>query len=318
MTNLEEALVSVIVPAYNAEYSIGRCLNSLTKQTIPIEIIVVDDGSTDNTEQICKQYSNEFSNIIYIRKENGGVSSARNLGLSHATGKYIGFVDSDDYVAEKMFEHMSDSLENDDSQVISIVYPEILPNHKRKIVKDRREIIKDIVCSTEVRGYPWNKLFRKDLIDKAHLRFDTTIHVMEDKLFCLQYMDSVTANGGGTELNEKLYYYDEHEQESKKSYGIERHYNLTRYTTGFEACKSILKLGCISNDEELRNIQLAITAKHCVQISRACIREGQDYKQLQEFSKNLKNIVFTSRYLSTKEKIGWVVLQYFPTLLKFV
>ena len=91
--------VSVIVPVYNVEKYITKCLTSLINQTLDdIEIIIVNDGSTDNSEQIVKQFKRSHNNIIYVTKENGGLSSARNFGLIYATGEYIAFLDSDDYV----------------------------------------------------------------------------------------------------------------------------------------------------------------------------------------------------------------------------
>lgn len=93
--------ISVIVPLYNVEKYIINCISSLTNQTYQnIEIILIDDGSTDNSGRICKKLAQEDHRIIYLRKENGGVSSARNLGLQYATGSYIGFVDSDDYISK--------------------------------------------------------------------------------------------------------------------------------------------------------------------------------------------------------------------------
>ena len=92
--------VSVIVPVYNTENFLERCLNSLVNQTLnDMEIIVVNDGSTDASQEIIDRFANDFPNIIRAyRKKNGGLSSARNYGLDKATGEYIGFIDSDDYV----------------------------------------------------------------------------------------------------------------------------------------------------------------------------------------------------------------------------
>ena len=91
--------VSVIVPVYNVEKYITRCLTSLINQTLDdLEIILVNDGSTDNSVAIIREYKRQHDNIILVEKENGGLSSARNFGLVYATGEYIAFLDSDDYV----------------------------------------------------------------------------------------------------------------------------------------------------------------------------------------------------------------------------
>lgn len=194
MINIDEPLVSVIVPVYNGANCIKRCLDSLLNQTIPVEIIVVDDGSTDNTNSICENYSVLNQNIRYVRKNNGGVSSARNVGLSNVTGKYVGFVDSDDCVSPLMFELLAKPLEDDESLSISIVCQGASETDEAQKTMSHREIVRDILCSSNVRGYPWNKLFRKRIIDNSKLTFSADIHVMEDKLFCLQYMNA--ADGG--------------------------------------------------------------------------------------------------------------------------
>lgn len=99
--------VSVIVPVYNVEKYLARCLDSLVNQTLEdIEIIIVNDGSTDNSENIIKQYLKKYSNIKYFRKANGGLSDARNHGLKYAKGDYVAFVDSDDYVDNTIYEKM--------------------------------------------------------------------------------------------------------------------------------------------------------------------------------------------------------------------
>ncbi len=100
-------LISVIIPCFNVEKYINRCLESVLRQTYQrLEIILVDDGSTDCTGSICGRYSKENEKIKVIHKENGGASSARNLGMMHATGKYIGFVDSDDWISDDFYSYL--------------------------------------------------------------------------------------------------------------------------------------------------------------------------------------------------------------------
>ena len=102
---MDEKLVSVIIPAYNIEDYIGRCLDSVLSQTYKnLEIIVIDDGSSDRTGEILDDYEKKNHRMKVIHKENGGVSSARNIGIDRANGDYIGFVDGDDRVDPKLFE----------------------------------------------------------------------------------------------------------------------------------------------------------------------------------------------------------------------
>ena len=108
MMNMENKIaISVIVPVYNAEAHLRKCLNSILHQTFKnIEVIVVNDGSTDSSGEICDQYAKEDKRIKIIHQEKKGVSAARNMGVSQAQGTFIGFVDGDDYLDQKMYEKL--------------------------------------------------------------------------------------------------------------------------------------------------------------------------------------------------------------------
>ncbi len=120
--------ISVIVPAYNIEGLLEKCINSLADQDYPkelLQIIIVDDGSTDNTGRIADELSAKYSNVTAIHKENGGSSSARNAGLDIATGEYVGFVDSDDFVSPQMYRELANAANVHDSDMVQISRDEI-------------------------------------------------------------------------------------------------------------------------------------------------------------------------------------------------
>src|SRR5690625_188058 len=111
--------ISIIVPVYNAEKYIERCLKSILNQRYTnLEIIIVDDGSTDNSSKICIDYEKQYKNIIYVKKENEGPGPARNLGIRLASGDYIGFVDSDDFIHKDMYYNMIKELEKHDADIV--------------------------------------------------------------------------------------------------------------------------------------------------------------------------------------------------------
>lgn len=157
--------VSVIVPVYNVFKYLDKCLDSLEKQTLKeLEVIIVNDGSPDDSQKIIDQYVMRNSNMKCYIKENGGLSDARNYGLQYASGEYIAFLDSDDYVSEEMYEKMYDKAKqkNYDMVVCNINY--LYPS-KKKVVSSG--IKKD---TTNIKAvYPtihpaaWNKLFKKEL-----------------------------------------------------------------------------------------------------------------------------------------------------------
>lgn len=131
-----EAKISVIIPIYNTEVYLRQCIDSVIQQTWKnLEIILVDDGSTDRCLQICEEYKKRDERIVVIHKENGGLSSARNAGLSAATGEYVGFVDSDDWISKGMYEHLVQAIEKTGSQ-IAITNMEEMYEYEQKYVNN--------------------------------------------------------------------------------------------------------------------------------------------------------------------------------------
>ena len=164
--------VSIIVPVYNVEKYINKCLNSLVNQTLKdIEIIVVNDGTKDNSQKIIDKYAKKYKNVKSYIKENGGLSSARNYGLKYAHGEYIGFVDSDDYVELDMYEKMYNKAvsENLDLVVCNLNYV-----YGDKIKQAFSKVKSDISTKKEIKKmmldfYPvaWNKIYKKELFNNG-------------------------------------------------------------------------------------------------------------------------------------------------------
>lgn len=190
---MEDIIISVIVPAYNIDTYIGRCLESLMKQTYTnLEIIVVDDGSTDKTGEVIEKYAVMDRRITPIHKKNGGVSSARLTGIDRATGLYIGFVDGDDYVEPEMFEHLLSNAVQYHADIAHCGYKMIFPNGhidyyyntKKLIMQNNMTGLKDLVSGVFVEPGLWNKLFSKRLFDNLseHEQIITSVKINEDLL----------------------------------------------------------------------------------------------------------------------------------------
>lgn len=185
-------LISIIVPIYNAEKNLRRCLDSIKNQTFKdIEVILVNDGSKDGSGKICDEYVQKDNRFKVIHKDNNGVSAARNDGLKIANGKYIGFVDADDWLEPNMFESLYDLIikynadiamcgyviERQDGSLINC------PNESKIYKMSRYEALNNL---TNFKGYLWNKLFSTELIKKNKIFFDEDVHFCEDLLFCSQ------------------------------------------------------------------------------------------------------------------------------------
>lgn len=182
-----EPLISIIVPVYNVERYISRCIESLINQTyINIEIILVDDGSTDNSYNICEKYAKEDLRVKLFHKKNGGVSSARNIGLKNAKGEYITFVDSDDWVKDDMIEHLLKKL-NDNNVDISICTCIVATNESMWDPNEGREDCliteKEAIKRLLYKEYcvVWGTLFSRNVIEGIFFREDISNN--EDSYF---------------------------------------------------------------------------------------------------------------------------------------
>lgn len=187
-------MISIIVPVYNVSAYIGKCLDSLTEQTYQnVEIIVVDDGSTDNSGEICNQYMKKFPDKIRcIHTKNHGLSAARNVGINYANGKYIAFVDSDDWVEPEMFEILLHNLIENDADISSCGMKVDYDEEKKMLYKttnicncEQRELFANILDNSKVYGYVCNKLFIRSKI--GNVRFDENLMSCEDMDFTVRY-----------------------------------------------------------------------------------------------------------------------------------
>ena len=191
-------LISIIVPAYNVEKTLCRCIDSILNQNLQdFEILLVDDGSTDNTPEICDEYKDRDARVRVFHKPNGGVSSARNYGLGNANGKWIAFCDSDDFVYKDWLDNFNakDNMRYDIvCQGIKIEYitGEIIQvSHDEKLERTS-DIVKliDELNKQGVFGYPVTKLFKRELIEFSDcpLRFNIEYDFMEDEDFICRYL----------------------------------------------------------------------------------------------------------------------------------
>ena len=186
-------LVSIIVPIYNKEKFLHKLIDSIINQTYKnIEIILVDDGSLDNSLNICYEYNDD--RIKVISKKNGGVSSARNIGLDNASGDYIAFIDGDDYVDSNYIYKLVSNIK--DYDICECSYNKVDEDYKiidrcilkNEVIDDNYKIIEDYLNYKNTNDFLWNKLFKKDVIND--IRFDN-YKCSEDFYFILKVLNNV-------------------------------------------------------------------------------------------------------------------------------
>ncbi len=215
--------VSIVVPVYKAEKYLSKCVESLVSQTLSeIEIILVNDGSPDNSGKVCDELAETDSRIKVIHKENGGVSSARNCGIEEALGEYILFVDSDDWVEKDYAQTLYECKERfPSSQVIcgfrtvsdysgTLIANWLFESEGETVLPLSRYM--DLVDAWLAQS-PCNKLFSKKIIDKGNIRFEETLSLGEDMIFDIEYYQ-LCGNCDIICINRPLYNYIRTEKES--------------------------------------------------------------------------------------------------------
>lgn len=202
-------LISIIVPIYNAENTLKRCVDSILKQTFcDWELLLVDDGSIDRTNEICDEYAMKDKRIKVFHKKNGGVCSARNLGIENAKGVWIAFCDSDDYVYNNWLNLFVDNLSNGISFIVQFfkIPGKDKYNHLHKVIS-YNDIYAGLyeMYNQKILGYVCNKLLNAQIINSNHIRFNENFRFREDEDFILrylQYSDSFTI------IYDGAYFYD--------------------------------------------------------------------------------------------------------------
>lgn len=228
-----EIKVTIIIPVHNAERYIDNCINSVIAQDYPNwELILVDDGSSDHSVEICDNYSNLDKRVKVKHQKNGGVSSARNAGLEMASGEWITFVDADDSIKINYLSSFISKI-NEKVDYISFAFENMNCNSKPEICS---------LCSNNALNglfesgsfkymQPWSKFFKKSIIENLHLRFDTKLNIGEDKLFILQYL---IATSECVFDNNNLYNYNDGIGLSTKHYSP-----IIEYDLAFKTHKAI-------------------------------------------------------------------------------
>lgn len=191
--------ISVIIPVYNSEKYLYRCLQSLKQQDNfnDLEVIIINDGSTDNSLKIISKFKKENKNVIVKTIKNSGVSKARNEGINLASSKYISFLDSDDYIEPGYYTSVLNFLNNKEDYLIVFGYTVKYENSNIKIKKSinnskilmREEIIDCFLSSNEIGPNVWNKLFLTKIAKE--IKFDENIKIAEDKWFVFQYLTKI-------------------------------------------------------------------------------------------------------------------------------
>lgn len=260
--------VSIIIPVYNGEKYIEKCLKSVMQQTYKdIEIIVINDGSKDNTNKIIQAYKEKDKRILYLVQENRGVSASRNKAIQKATGEYIVFVDADDTINEDYVEVLVQTIEKENVDIVACGYTDISiygvlklnDFYKGNVLLSKNDFINDIFIG--VGGTLWGKIFKNKIIRENNIKMNEEIFMCEDMLFVLEYATKCTSFGA---VKENLYYYNRINDNSISSKINFTYYN--NFITVIKLIEDILESNKYSRDfidnilsQRIKSISLNLT-----------------------------------------------------------
>lgn len=232
--------ISIIIPVYNAESYLSQCLDSIINQTYKnLEIILINSASTDSSGIICDAYAAKYNHIRVYHSKISGVSIARNIGLKHATGKFIAFVDSDDYISPNMYESLYYAINETNVDIVVCGFYRDIQGIQHKI-NNESEISNGILSTADLLRYAldrsnheafciylWNKLYKADIIQKNNIRFDEKINYGEDTLFYVELV--IKSKAIGTYLNKPLCFYRirDNQTTATKSISLRKHTLIT-------------------------------------------------------------------------------------------
>ena len=296
-------LITVIIPIYNVEKYLKKCLDSVINQTYNnLEIILIDDGSTDDSGLICDKYSKEDSRIIVEHIKNAGVSNARNIGIKKAKGEYITFVDSDDYIELNMYEKMISVIANNE-------YPDIIScgffseNEQKDFLANSNETLNEVdilnnniafkeIFTDKIGAYIWNKLFKKNIIVLNSLLFDKRISYGEDLLFLCHFVDYSKKICC---MKEKLYHH------IKRKDSITNTKFNKKLLSILDAYSKVEKIGKKKYNDSIENIIISKSFVICNLIYKIFVTEKIKYKrELEELRQILKED--KKNYIKLKKK----------------
>lgn len=316
----EKPLVSVIVPIYNVERYLSKCIDSIIKQDYEkIEIILVCDGSPDSSLSICEKYKKIDKRIVVIDKKNGGVSSARNYGLRDSSGKYVIFVDADDWLESNFISYMVSLIENESCDfglsLNSIKSEKVRLNQQEEVKVISPVEATALLISTRVDVGCWNKIYKRELLIENNIFFDEKQYYGEGLLF----ITTVAQLAKKTFVtNKELYHYRQDNLSSAT-----KKYNFDKYINGAKSL-DIIRGNLMYNDESI-NKQLNIhyclffcNAIYDTYVNKEVRTNLEQYKYWKKEVKKYFKLISKYKEITIKRKIFiWMILVC-PKLLYFI
>ncbi|MBR2289906.1 MAG: glycosyltransferase [Clostridia bacterium] len=311
--------LSIIIPVYNMSQYLNRCLESLENQTIfgELEVIIVNDGSTDNSLAICENFKKRHNNVKLFTKENGGVCSARNYGLDRATSDFICFLDSDDYVDYKYYEFLFNLMTVEDYDIaiagLSFDYDGNLKRNRKGIsikLNDNLSILKAFLSGKIISSNMTDKIFKSKIA--KNIAFVEGKRVGEDMYYIYNYLKEVTS--ANIDTNYRGYFYYQNSSSTMHSKKYEAFYDTVDLSKRM--------VDDYKEGDELYKYAEAHFIHECCKYKEYCFNinnTSQDFTDKMKYVNDKirkYNLLRACGYLSHRQFIGLFLMKYFPNIYK--
>ncbi len=292
--------ISIIVPVWNAENFLNKCVNSIRNQTYKnLEIILVDDGSSDSSYELCLKYAEQDERIVVYHKENGGQASARNFAIEHATGNFIGFVDDDDWIYPEMYEKLHKYLLEFNADVArcddcSDEAEEPIREIKLKITE--KEEFFGMLFQDIWGGHVTDRLFKREVVGQSRFPYSKTI---EDMRFMRSLLPKINKE---VSTSEKLYFYTIRDDSTSFVYAknyVNSYERALEFQDRYQEAKKLYP-------QYSRLLLCKATTFSCGTIRilwRNRIKYNKEYKKMLKFLKDNKKFIFATREIGIKYKL---------------
>ena len=315
-----KVLVSIIIPVYNVEKYLETCIESCFYQDYDnIEIIAINDGSTDSSNKILDRLAKKDHRLIVVTRNNGGVSSARNQGLSMANGEYIVFVDADDYLSNDAISYMLEVVEKTKAEfgIMKNCFNSQDQNQIESIIKSiSNEYAIELLLGLSMELGCWNKIYLKDMLKKNKILFDEKSFYGEGLQFILDVAQKANKIGLGTKC---VYYYRKNNLSSATS-----RFNYQKFDNGEKSLMKVKeKLGIVSNRiDDIWKFHYTMFAQSALVSCIINKKNLDDYKSIykkwkRKFTTYYKDLL-KSKNISKKDKSKLIIIRYFPRLFTFI
>lgn len=315
--------ISIVTPVYNSKKYIRKCIESIICQTYSYwELILIDDGSSDGSEEICDQYAVLDSRIKVIHKKNEGVTSARNDGIKYISGQYLLFVDSDDYIEPETLEILTDKVLENNYDIVMFGHHKMYENKETNIsesdyqldcsVMDQEHAMKNIYFYG---GMLWNKFIKVSLFKNNNITFNKDLNASEDWLFVLQL---ITKGRNFLYIKDKLYTYVVRENSISRNDNLNKFLRYNRDAVeGFEACIEYLNVNWPQYSKYMIAVMIRFEMRSIVAITKYKTAKKENYIEMVNHIQKYKKSEYYTKYIKWYCKFIKIHPRLFKAVWKF-